>query len=183
MTFPGCTSAENNVSFIYDVIHYKTIYTFRRLLNIWDLNQLTLKISTPFRFKKVIYILYTFKYGLEGKIKIMRLYKNYTFDHFSCFIVLKIFIKNLHFQQKMQLKFKHIVSWDADMTMSCNLVDQPKQSLLIGTWKGMAELQHPQHEKGMLSLRKAELCLSQWFKFNPSRTNMFFREKKRDVYE
>lgn len=39
------------------------------------------KISIPFSFKNFIYILYTFKYGLEGKIKII-LYKNCTFHIF-----------------------------------------------------------------------------------------------------
>lgn len=80
----------------------------------------------------------------------------------------------------MQLKFNHIVSWDADMTMSSTLVDQPMQRLLIGTWRGMAELQHPQHDKGVLSLRKAELCLLEWFKFNLSRSNMCLLEKERE---
>lgn len=47
----------------------------------------------------------------------------------------------------------------------------------------MAELQNPQHKKGMLSLRKAELCLSRWFKLNLSRTSMCFLEKEREAYE
>ena len=67
------------------------------------------------------------------------------------------------------------------MTVSYTLVNQPMQSLLIGTWKAMAKLQHPQHEKGMLSLRRAEVCLSQWFKFKLSRSTVFSRERERPV--
>ena len=44
------------------------------------------KVSIPFSFTKLIYMIYTFKYGLEGNTKIVKLY-NVLYFWLSCFIL------------------------------------------------------------------------------------------------